>query len=731
MKDPNPMLSFSPDQMHQVQYDSMGSQMVENGASPRYMASQADDKIKILENMIIDLKSTEKSRRGMQTDDKKLRSDLQAAKETIDEFKNTYPVETEQDERVTETIEAYEKLVDHRLKQLEKSSMQPRQEQQQYVDDLVRVRMEEDERLVIEEAQYAINELKKNNPASSRQNSAIMAVPPQYGEIKKSTMREQLAVPNSRNNYLDPSDNRGKLNKQGSYTMETPGTNRTLERQQGFNIEPTRKASENTLKNSALVDRAFASKKPNPNIANSLPPGAFTSNQPRKSAMASDPKTVPKNSAMFAPEKQQDNYGIKQSTMIPMRESDSTNPYLSKSSKIFGQPQQKSGQNSNRSKSPAFKDPSSNKREKSNPFNGQYEDHDSDDSLDSVYAREQSEADKPGEFLKNVLLSQCQGAITVIKIIKEVVLAVGYSSGELAYYSLAEDFKFLSKFKEHTSSVSALESADLVLNAGGSMKNKEVLLSGGNERDKTIIIWDVTTFQPIKRLKGHEHMITSILDLHDTCTIVTASMDSKIAFWDLKEEEPECIQILDDMRFPVIVMEYDMDDGILTAGTLDGQIGIWQVYMENGVYVGCALTRILSLEAHVLDILRSSCLPKSIITLESDFCIREYDLSNGKLLKTVRADKPLIDLFVIESQGGQIPTIFAIDNAKNLHRIANWHETGKTLMLPQTADSEVNIKRYIGFNPKSQIFISNNELYLLAADQANQTISVTRLNLIQ
>lgn len=735
-KDANPLLSFSPNQMHQVEYDSMDNQedmsmVAENG----YAQSKLDDKIKILENMVIDLKSTEKSRRGVQVDDKKLRSDLQAAKSTIEEFKSTYPVENQQDERVNETVEAYEKLVDHRIKQLEKSAMQPKPDQQKYVDEMVRVRMEEDERLVIDEAQYAINEMKKSNLGGGDKpgrSSAVQAISPQYGEIRKSVMRDTYAVPNhAKSHFLEPTDNRGRLTKQGSSALDTPATNRTLERQPGISFEPVReparKPENETLKRSVLVERAFAPKKnPSNGIATSTPPGAFGSNQPKKSNLVADPKHTPRGGTRTPPDRQEA-FAPQQSTVMGMREekADSFNPYISKGPKGYGQ-QQPSGNSNSKSKSPAFKD---TYNQKSNLFNPQYDD-DSEDSLDSVYAREQAEAEKPGVFIKNAVLSQGQGAITVIKIIKEVVLAVGYSSGELAYYSLADDFKFLSKYKEHTSSVSALESADLVFSTGGSMKNKEVLISGGNERDKTIVIWDVSTFQPIKRLKGHEHMITSIIDLHDTCTIVTGSMDSKIAFWDLREEEPECIQILDDMRFPVIVMEYDMDDGILTAGTLDGQIGIWQVYMENGMYVGCALTRVLSLEAHVLDILRSACLPKSIITLESDFCIREYDLGSGKLLKTVRADKPLIDLFVIEGQGGQIPTIFAIDNAKNLHRIANWHETGKTLMLPPTGESEVNIKRYIGFNPKSQIFISNNDLLLLAADQTNQTVSVTRLNLI-
>ncbi len=262
-----------------------------------------------------------------------------------------------------------------------------------------------------------------------------------------------------------------------------------------------------------------------------------------------------------------------------------------------------------------------------------------------------------------------------------------------------------------------------------SASNKEVLLTGGNEKDKTVVVWDVNTFQPIQKLKGHEHMVTCIVDLRDFATIVTGSMDSKLAFWDLRGQEPACIQILDDMRFPIVVMEFDADDGVLSTGTLDGQIGIWQIYLDSDVYAGCALTKMLSLECHVLDILRSSFMPKSIITLESDFSVREYDLNSGRLIRTVKADKPIVDIFIVEANGGRSIILFAIDNACNIHRIKDFTAAPAKLSLPKSPDSEVQIKRYIGYNPKSQIFINKNQLLLLTADQTNQTLAVNRLNL--
>jgi hypothetical protein len=340
-----------------------------------------------------------------------------------------------------------------------------------------------------------------------------------------------------------------------------------------------------------------------------------------------------------------------------------------------------------------------------------------------------SPEERPGELVQIVSLTQCVGAITVIKVIRESLLAVGYSSGDVAFYSLDENFRFLIKHREHSGSVTAFETGDISIDAEGTVMNREVLFSGGNEKDMTVIVWDTASLKPLKKLKGHNHMVTSIVDLRDSITIATGSMDSKVAFWDLREEEPLCIQIIEDMKFPIIVMEFDSDDGILSVGTLDGQIGLWQIYLENGEYIGCAMIKTLSLESHVLDILRTPGLPTSIITLESDFCVREYDIATGRLIKTVKGDKPLVDVFLIESTAGRGISLFALDHCAHLFRVKSWEDIPAKHQLPKGPEGEGFVKRYIGYNPRSQIYIKGMDLLMLSAQQSSQSLAVTRLNM--
>ena len=322
-----------------------------------------------------------------------------------------------------------------------------------------------------------------------------------------------------------------------------------------------------------------------------------------------------------------------------------------------------------------------------------------------------------------------EGAVSVIKVVDETVLAVGYCSGETVFYSMA-DFKVLSKSKEHTGSISAMESGKLCLPDGGGMiSNYDVLMTGGNEADQTIVVWDMSNFTPMKRLRGHNHMITAIVDLGDYGTIMTGAMDAQLAFWDMRQDEPTCIQTIEDLAFPITVVKFDVDDGILTVGTLDGQVGMWQTYFEDDLYVGCSLIRIVELQGHIIEIIRSHCLPRCLIAVESDFCVRCYDLKTGKIIKMIKCDRPIIDAYIIENSGTQDVTLFVTDISNKVHRISSWNQSEESVLLKSGQETEAKVKRYIGYNPGSQIFIKGRELFLLTCDQQTRILNVNKLHL--
>ena len=711
------------------------------------------DKVEMLEAMIENIKENEKERQGM-VDEKQMKKNIDENLGLVEDIKQMYPIENEDDEKVQETILAYEKQLIKLKDKIEEDEGREGNRpgavrKSTIVNPDVKKKADRADHQVIEMMEDIIQVMNTKSEVGSLSNysrpSMINKVERNQDKRKPSNMYESQIYDNegqkkgagfgeenprkSRNldqREIIPSDNPRKSKVGGQIDQQPSNAQR---KSKMFNEDNDNKGLNNN--NSHLFDQMVERKSKVLN-QNDLP--QKPSENERKSKLLNHSDFAQKSSENERKSKFLTQNDLPQKPSPNERKSKYLDPkdveenkkswYLTpiskgdkKDSVIIQYPPRKS----------AFvAEKQVDFHQKKNPFKSNDDRFASqDEDLEDLGVKTHA-----GDFVKTVVLNKCTGAVTVIKIIKETVLAVGYSSGELAFYSLTEDFKFLAKQKEHGSSITSMESGELCLNLGAGLVGKEVLLTGGNERDKTVVIWEIATFRPIQKLKGHQHMVTSIVDLRDFSTIATASMDSKIAFWDVRGAEPACIQVLEDLQFPIVVMEYDSDDCVLSTGTLDGQIGIWQVYLEDEVYAGCALTKILNLECHVLDIVRSSFLPNSVITLESDFSVREYDMRSGRLLRTIKADRPLLDIFVVESNGGKSLILYAIDNTSNLHRVKDYASAPAKITLPPTnSSSEVHIKRYLGYNPKSQIFIKKNELLLITADQTNQTLTINRLNI--
>jgi WD40 repeat protein len=80
-----------------------------------------------------------------------------------------------------------------------------------------------------------------------------------------------------------------------------------------------------------------------------------------------------------------------------------------------------------------------------------------------------------------------------------------------------------------------MEIAEIGIKTKLGIENKKILLTGGSETECSVLVWDLVANEPLKRLSGHDHLISSIIDLGDGASIATASFDSKVAIWDLSE----------------------------------------------------------------------------------------------------------------------------------------------------------------------------------------------------
>lgn len=331
-----------------------------------------------------------------------------------------------------------------------------------------------------------------------------------------------------------------------------------------------------------------------------------------------------------------------------------------------------------------------------------------------------------------------EGEITTLFAIDDRILTISFSSGDLIFYDLQKN-QPICCIREHSTAISTMEVAYIKMKnpENGNFELKRILLTGGSEPENLVIAWDIDSLKPLKRLSGHSHLISSIRDLGDEATLATASFDSRVAFWDLREQF-KCIQLLEEHDSPVLCLDYNVDDRYLCTGCLDGSIYIWALYFQHGVYQGCVLNQRLSVEGHVLEISRSISFPDVLITLESDHNIRLYSLKDKTFLKSFKYDQrqnykfkngKFLD-FVLVERNDQLPLLFTIDEYNQVSRFDDWNSEPESQFsddrLSKENASMINnlefVKQSFAYRPKSQVIIQGMGLVIVSISGQNELV---------
>ena len=331
----------------------------------------------------------------------------------------------------------------------------------------------------------------------------------------------------------------------------------------------------------------------------------------------------------------------------------------------------------------------------------------------------------------HISIGEGEGRVTVVKMVDNEQVAVGFTSGDLIFFNLDKlepDYGH----REHQSSITTIEVASIsMLNKDGSRVLRRVLLTGGSDEECSILVWDLESNLPMKRLSGHSHLISSIIDLGDSSTIVVGSFDSKISFWDLSEQF-SCIQLLADTKSPILTMEYEGEVKDMLVGCMDGSLLVYRITFKEGVYHGCFLTTRLMLSGHILDICTVPALPETVLVLESDFVVRLYNKANGRMLRGYSSESPFVDFFLVDKGPKNMPDLFCLDNRGGVHHFNRWSYDQEVHRSPVSRGGErqpVKLKQFFGYRPKSQIVIRGKSLFLLTPDQMKKGLILQEIEM--
>lgn len=308
---------------------------------------------------------------------------------------------------------------------------------------------------------------------------------------------------------------------------------------------------------------------------------------------------------------------------------------------------------------------------------------------------------------KRIKLVKANGTITSMRLLSSNGnIAIGFNTGELLFCnlknkekidqekgSLKDNTKNHRKIEEcsiaHKSAINSMEVMWVYFTQSTSKKNfmegttnsskrnkmknlvgmRKILLTGGSESECSILVWDLKTRKPVKRLSGHKHLISSIQDLGDYSHVATSSFDSKIAIWDIRNEF-KCKRVIEFHQSPILCLKFSRKSQEIVVGYMDGTVGIWDVLFEDSnipcspisesegdsvssnhnierthIFKDIRSKSDFRLKSHIVKI---DIYEKKVFVLGSNFMIDVFDF-NGRRLYGFYSEFPVID-FVIDKQ---------------------------------------------------------------------------------
>lgn len=109
--------------------------------------------------------------------------------------------------------------------------------------------------------------------------------------------------------------------------------------------------------------------------------------------------------------------------------------------------------------------------------------------------------------------------------------------------------------------------ADEVTDAQGSCDSSFIVSSS---LDKSIIYWDVSTGQPVRRLRLHAGGVSCVKFNEDSSIAVSGSKDHTLMCWDIRTRRLEPIQVMKDAKDCITAIV--INDHKIIASSLDGCI---------------------------------------------------------------------------------------------------------------------------------------------------------------
>lgn len=169
----------------------------------------------------------------------------------------------------------------------------------------------------------------------------------------------------------------------------------------------------------------------------------------------------------------------------------------------------------------------------------------------------------------------------------------------------------------------------------------EILVTGSSDCD--LIVWNVKTFEPIKRLRRHNGGVLDVA--FDSKHIVSCSKDCTIVVWDRKTLEP--IRVLQGHRGPVNAVQ--LRGNLLVSASGDGVAKLWDLGKDTGNCVKDFPQKDRGLAA-----VEFSDDAKYVLAGGNDHVTYKFEVASGNEVGTFMGHSQLVRSLFLDSQNNRV-----------------------------------------------------------------------------
>ena len=195
--------------------------------------------------------------------------------------------------------------------------------------------------------------------------------------------------------------------------------------------------------------------------------------------------------------------------------------------------------------------------------------------------------------------------------------------------------------------------------------DEEILVTGSSDND--LLVWDIKTFEPIRRLKHHGGGVLDVA--FDSKHIVSCSKDCTIVVWDRQTLQP--IRSLNGHRGPVNAVQ--LRGHLLVSASGDGVARLWDLNKMECI-------REFPPKERGLAAVEFSDDAKYVLAGGNDHTTYKFDVATGNEVKTFTGHTQLVRSLFLDTQNRRVVSgsydldlrVYDYDSGKLLGRFAEW-----------------------------------------------------------